>query len=533
MKLKFLGLEISILRGNRIDEDLEYIPEPKDLFIGHVNGEIEEMKTSEEPYLWLSLDDFEVEEIPDVVWGLNELKELSLICGERLIISPKISNLKNLELLSIQCHYEEESEESDFLEIVVPQEFAQLKNLKTIELHGSGIRNIPELLFVPPNIERVELWHTGLREIPLSIYNLKKLNELEVFDSRMSTISPEIGKLVELKKLILSGNGILKLPTEIGRLSNLVVLMLDENNLSSLPQSFTGLKNLERLDLSQNEFEEFPKECLFSSKLRALHIQDNPFVDASHVLEMGIHELKKYYHISTNFRLNIPKVLLTAFQQYLLFFREYVYAAKGISVNYDVFVIGGALEISIEFSESLNDNLFVEYLEEYLDFARTNSVEVINVEGNPEPNEIDLLRLNLELQVSNLSNQLKMKNWQIKYLESELEAKRLEAKEMLSLIAKDISREIKVGEVVQGDRRNVHSECLRLIKEGLIEQVFDLLFNAGIENQDYYDDLLLLSRRWKDNENNDTRGIVDSGDYRRERSKISSSLLTLIKRLNG
>ena len=131
----------------------------------------------------------------------------------------------------------------------------------------------------------------------------------------------------------------------------------------------------------------------------------------------------------------LPGGLLTSFQQYLLFFREYVKTAKQKEITFDVAKTGDDLELTITLNNDAELEVIQGYLGEYLDLARRRVVPSIEVEGNPRPEEIDFLRLRLEQQLNNLHAELKFRDFKISFLEASIYELRIDKRKLLDIVS--------------------------------------------------------------------------------------------------
>lgn len=239
----------------------------------------------------------------------------------------------------------------------------------------------------------------------------------------------------------------------------------------------------------------------------------------------------------------IPVELRTAFQQYLLFFRDYVKGAKGIDIEYSVIQVEEGIEIQVHtFSEeelvSIKD-----YFQEYLDFARQNFVGVINVENYTSAQQIDILRMRIEQQVNNLNMEIKYKDLQIKMLEDTIKESKDEKMLLLQTIgmAIDAKMDNRIQQY-QDDKGKIkihHSpgtqmriDCRALIKKDEIDEVFALLEDHQAHlSQLNYNDVILLQNQWA-NLNREKRGGKISFEMaNRHKSFLVESLISLVDQI--
>ncbi len=476
--------------------------------------EVEDIIKNNETHFFLYLDSYDIEEIPEIVFSAKHIESLDIDFKSKILIPSNITSLNKLKKLRLSSYSNKSPK------IVIHDDFKQLESLKEISLNIKSLNKIPEKLFTPKNLEQVAIWSSAIEDLPSSLFLLPNIQQIFIYDSKLTYIPTEIRLLNNLEHFSIQNSKIEVLPDEIGELEKLKSLSLGGNLIKIIPKSIRNLTNLQSLDLSENKLTSIPKEALYSSKLRNFTIQDNPLTEMPEILDIGIFELKKYFKLSTNFRLDVPVNLITAIQQYLLFFREYVSEAKGIDIDYDVVRNKEYLEITIDFDKNIDEPTFIEYLEEYISFAKSNSVSMINVVGSPTTHEIDLLRMNLEVQINNLNTQLKFKNWQLNYLEEELSKNRDER----IIIFDKLYKSVALG---NPQPPQVNEKLIKLVETNKIDKVFEeLLLIPNLPNKD---EVILLSNRWRNLQRSKSMGQIGFDEFERIMNQISASLLILIR----
>ena len=114
---------------------------------------------------------------------------------------------------------------------------------------------------------------------------------------------------------------------------------------------------------------------------------------------------KKYKLLS----LNIQKELQVAYYQYLCFFSEYVKASKQKNINFEVKKTVNGLTITIDSEYKLSEKKIKHWLAEYLNLLNQKTEDIIlEVEGYPQAEEIDLLRIELEKQINFFKTSIKL-----------------------------------------------------------------------------------------------------------------------------
>ncbi len=128
-------------------------------------------------------------DIPDMVFELAKLKHLEVQLTydmydimERL--SPKISNLTNLEFLAIVGEYALKT---------LPPQIGHLKKLKTLIVSGNGLTSLPKEIEKLENLNHLDVAGNDLETLPAGLGKLKNLDILEiVHNERLDTIPLEI-----------------------------------------------------------------------------------------------------------------------------------------------------------------------------------------------------------------------------------------------------------------------------------------------------------------------------------------------------
>ena len=118
--------------------------------------------------------------------------------------------------------------------------------------------------------------------------------------------------------------------------------------------------------------------------------------------------------------IELPKELKTSIQQYLIFFKDYVEVAKRENIDFEIVQVEGGLQIKTSKQDEESLKNMQEWFNEYISFVKNNMENItINVNSNTSEKEIDLLRVKLENQVSNLKNSLKIAELENNYLKGD------------------------------------------------------------------------------------------------------------------
>jgi|GEM_PF-6646295 len=117
---------------------------------------------------------------------------------------------------------------------------------------------------------------------------------------------------------------------------------------------------------------------------------------------------------------NIPEELLVSFQQYFLFFNEYIEAVKGEKVDLEVRKINDGLQFRFKADDSEKIEKVKGYLNEFFSLARRVIIAKEPIEEVLEQMKLnEIKKIQLEAQVNHLQLSLKLKETEVKYLTRE------------------------------------------------------------------------------------------------------------------
>lgn len=233
----------------------------------------------------------------------------------------------------------------------------------------------------------------------------------------------------------------------------------------------------------------------------------------------------------------IPFALTTAIQQYLLFFREYVSTAKQVKIDFDVLKKEeGELELTLRLNKEEDLERIQEYLKEYIALSREKFGSPINVEGDPKPEEIDLLRLRIEQQINNLNMEIKFRDYKINHLEKNIEDLRQERQFILENLGKSIDHSILLlkntnnklleNKVSAPKSIELSKECL---SKGQISDAFILAKSVCKENDcSELNDVILLESKWNIILRQKNLGLKKPNEIEIEESRIIEGLIYIL-----
>ncbi len=191
----------------------------------------------------LSINNSDLEYLPDAVGDLSHLEVLSLVSKKRpgrlRLLPDAIGRLSRLRELWV------ERQELDTL----PDSIGQLVSLHTLSLVKCELKELPESIGNLDSLVSLSLSECPLQRFPESIGNLRSLEALDLSGTQLKNLPPAIGQLGRLKKLDLSGCLLTHLPDTIGGLESLEELDLSDTQLQAIPGTIRHLRNLKVLIL--------------------------------------------------------------------------------------------------------------------------------------------------------------------------------------------------------------------------------------------------------------------------------------------
>ena len=245
-----------------------------------------------------TLEDLELRDNPGLVEipsleGLNQLNRLSLR-NLQLTTIPGLASLVSLTDLDLR---------DNFKLGCVPDDIANLVNLKKLDLYGCGIKTVPSFIGnlrqlesldlrknsldnegVPSEIGgltgliRLLLSNNAFTQVPPQILALPALREFEISGNKIMELTPEIGRLATLQRFNIGNNKLQRLPDTIGSLTELTNLTIKCNELKELPPEIAKLVYLERLDMSENLVAALPYQMGHMKNLKTLDVTSNPLI---------------------------------------------------------------------------------------------------------------------------------------------------------------------------------------------------------------------------------------------------------------
>lgn len=214
----------------------------------------------------LDLSECEIEEVPEEVFDLVHLEELSLAGNNLAELPDAIGNLESLEKLQLSGNRLKH----------LPRNIGKLKNIRGLWLHGNLLETLPEEIGSLQNLQQLSIAGNRLQYIPESIGSLTNLYELVAAGNSLVALPDSIGNMSSLKILDLHGNMLGSVPLSIGSLSILEELWLQGNvPLTILPDTICSLTKLKKLSAADCSLESFPDKCMGLPLLEDLSLYGN------------------------------------------------------------------------------------------------------------------------------------------------------------------------------------------------------------------------------------------------------------------
>ena len=293
--------------------------------------------------------------LPEDLSGIKNLTFLNISGSYQIDFSrffKRLKNLPDLEYFSFGHHFED---------IILPDDFTELHQLKGLKFSGFKGLTLPEEMSKMANLSSIILYVEGFEDLSAELEKLARLPKLTSLSLRYVNFDPvkhaALGEMEDLetlefvssefedlqnlfdllpeenklKKLKLINLTTVKSPTDYSKLKSIEELVIqnmsdsnfepakdlfnldnlkslriyESKNFSKVPPEIGKLKKLIHLSLYNNEIESFPPEIGELSQLKTLNIQHNSLTSLPP--EIGdLHNLETI-HMAGNDLVQIPK----------------------------------------------------------------------------------------------------------------------------------------------------------------------------------------------------------------------------------
>lgn len=315
--------------------------------------------------------------------------------------------------------------------------FAITKGKKNINISGLGLKTIPQEIFEIYDLKELYLGGNQLTDLPNDLANLQELVSINLQKCQFSHFPDVLLKLKNIQSINFSRNKIETIPDSIDSLTELRILILAKNLVNYIPNSIGSLSKLHTLELGGNRISKIPKEMSNLTSLTKIVLVGNPinfphskhlkgippsqnalFQILHHFINEGMYNVKDTSKVTS--RIELPEAVRTAFQQYLIFFNDFMEKAKGIKVDIKVFQYENGLEIN--YSNSIDTPNIQEYLNEYIGYIRQEIDKINPIFETPIlESKQEIFIVELKNQVRHLTGQLEIKRVETNLLEKHVE----------------------------------------------------------------------------------------------------------------
>lgn len=178
----------------------------------------------------------------------------------------------------------------------IPELVYELDWLKELDISNNSLKRLPSLLKRLKKLEVLKASSNQFQSIPNAITSLFRLKKLYIDNNEISTISTDISDLSELVLLDLNYNKLNEFPTSLTQLPALEILKISNNSLRSLPDSISFLKRLKTLDLSFNQLQELPESITKIDDLNQLQLHGNSLTNPPiEIANQGLEAIAHYF----------------------------------------------------------------------------------------------------------------------------------------------------------------------------------------------------------------------------------------------
>lgn len=277
-------------------------------------------------------------------------------------------------------------------------------------------------------------------------------------------------------------------------------------------------KLINELKTSQKRISSY-KENLNSIKEEKIDLEKNLFT-ASIKLD-DLEQKLEDYNLSNieSYRINIPKSIKTAFQQYLLFFKDYVENTKNQELYFEVVRTEEGLRIDVDNKEIELDEI-TEWFHEYLSFfqvADNKRTDVLDLEKSKVNN---LFVEELKTQIIKLESTLELLKTKNQLL---IEEQRFLKNLTLNLTTK----ESRIKDVFKSQKDDLKLD----IANGEIESVLGFLLKNLKDDTLNYDLVISSNFRYNQLKNEKMKGTINNADSKIELNQITNTILEIINKI--
>lgn len=187
-----------------------------------------EFASSQTELAYISFGNNQVTALPASIGNLVNLKILYIYQNQIPRIPPEIGKCTNIEEFLFYINP---------ITISLPREFANLRNLRTLQGGQCNIPgDMPDLSSMP-NLVYVELHRNQLKMCSQFNQNQTKLQHLSIYSNQLPLIPSSISNLTGLKNLYISENLLTNLPDALTGLTSVTSLLVNNNKLCCITEN--------------------------------------------------------------------------------------------------------------------------------------------------------------------------------------------------------------------------------------------------------------------------------------------------------
>ncbi len=162
----------------------------------------------------------------------------------------------------------------------------ELRKLKSLNISGTNLEEIPEEISYCVNLEEIIGNNSNLKSIPASIGKLSMLKEINLSYNNITEIPVSISDCSNLEEISLGSNYIEKIPKGFGDLKKLWFCNLSYNRLSIFSSEFSMLDNIQNLWLHENDISKIDTNIVDLKNLTHLLIDSDEILNLNEIKEM-------------------------------------------------------------------------------------------------------------------------------------------------------------------------------------------------------------------------------------------------------
>ncbi len=334
---------------------------------------------------YLDISDRNTEKLPEDLSGCKNLKVLNM-SGNDIESLEQVCELTSLNILiAKKCKISS-----------IPKNIKNLKELLILDLSENLIDSIPDEIITLPNIISLILKGNKIKSVPSDISELINLLKLDISFNKLTVLESEIWKLNNLKYLNVGNNEIsdINIPATGNML--LSYLNLEHNRIEHVNESILNLKELQYLFLNNNLLKNIPSEITQLKNLERFYFKNNPFDDMPELKNIGSLNLFTYLDKINDKTYEVewavPKGIRTAFQQYLIYFPDFIEKQSSKQFYFDVIKTDKGFKLRTKTNSNIGIQEINDYLKQYIDILRYSKEDMLEVVEGKAEQTLDLYK---------------------------------------------------------------------------------------------------------------------------------------------